>query len=108
MSKSHELRARAARFGLAMGLAALTLTASARAAVVVNDSWADSGRDDGLDAQDTKWWTSTNTSAIEVSLGSMGLVTGSSGRGIHGTFTPQALAVGDVVKATFTFTTPDP
>ena len=36
----------------------------------------------------------------------MGLVTGSSGRGIHGTFTPQTLSVGDTLKATFTFTTP--
>ena len=106
MSKAIEVRARAARFGLAMGLAALTLTASARAAVVVNDSWADSERTNGADAQDTSWWTSTNSNAIEDSLNSLGLVSGSAGRGIHGTFTPQPLAVGDVLTATFTFTTP--
>jgi hypothetical protein len=37
----------------------------------------------------------------------MGLVTGSSGRGIHGTIAAaQTLNVGDSLKATFTFTTP--
>jgi hypothetical protein len=113
MSKVIDLRARATRFGFAMGFAALTLTASAQAATVVNDSWADAGRTDGSDPQDTNWWasttgTSTTSSAIEVSPGSLGLVTGSSGRGIHGTFTPQSLAVGDRLTVTFTFTTPDP
>jgi hypothetical protein len=75
--------------------------------IVVNDSWADGGRNNGADPQDTDWWTSTSTSAIEVSAGSMGLVTGSSGRGIHGTYTPVSLVnVGDYIKTTFTFTTP--
>jgi hypothetical protein len=36
----------------------------------------------------------------------MGLVTGPSGRGLHGTFAPQTLDVGETLKATFTFTTP--
>lgn len=100
------LRTRAARYGLAMGLAALTLTASARAAVVVNDSWADGGRTNGADAQDANWWGSTSASAIEVSTNNLGLISGTSGRGIHGTFAPQALAVGDRLTVTFTFTTP--
>src|SRR6478672_3618034 len=75
--------------------------------IVVNDSWADGGRNTGADPIDTDWWTSTSNQAIEVSAGSMGLVTGSSGRGIHGIYTPvQLVNPGDYVKATFTFTTP--
>ena len=79
---------------------------SASAAIIVDDSWADGGRTNGADPYDTDWWTSTATSAIEVSVGSLGLVTGSSGRGIHGTFAPQSLDEGDSLKVTFAFTTP--
>src|SRR3954465_5838621 len=81
-------------------------TTLSRAALIVDDSWADAGRNNGADPLDTDWWTSTGSTAIEVSAGSLGLVTGSSGRGIHGTFTPQTLNVGDTLTATFTFTTP--
>jgi hypothetical protein len=85
----------------------LVMATSARAALIVDDSWADGGRNNGADALDTNWWTSTASNAIEVSVGSLGLVSGSSGRGIHGTFTPQTLTnVGDSLKATFAFTTP--
>jgi hypothetical protein len=109
MSKAHELRTRAAHFGLAMGLAALLLTASARAAVVVNDSWVDEGRTNGTDPQDAAWWSSTSSTgnSIEVSLNNLGLISGSSGRGIHGTFAPQTLAEGERLTVTFTFTTPN-
>jgi hypothetical protein len=80
---------------------------SARAGTIVFDTWADGGRNNGADPQDTDWWTSTSNQAIEVSVGSMGLVTGSSGRGIHGTYPLQSLSnVGDSLKATFTFLTP--
>jgi hypothetical protein len=84
----------------------LVAMSSAQAALIVNDSWADGGRNNGADPLDTDWWTSTNSSAIEVSVGSLGLVTGSSGRGIHGTFPSQTLAVGDTLTATFTFIAP--
>ncbi|HEX3599239.1 MAG TPA: hypothetical protein VHU84_03800, partial [Lacipirellulaceae bacterium] len=90
-----------------LGSTLLAFTTSSRAALIVDDSWADGGRNDGADPLDTNWWTSTTSSAIEVSVGSLGLVSGSSGRGIHGTFSPQTLTnVGDSLKATFTFTTP--
>jgi hypothetical protein len=73
---------------------------------IVDDSWADGGRNNGPDPQDTDWWTSTSSSAIEVGTNFLGLVTGTSGRGIHGTFPSQALAIGDTLTATFTFKTP--
>jgi hypothetical protein len=88
-------------------LLASLLTASLQAATIVDDSWADGGRDNGADPQDTNWWTSSSPSGIEVSVGSMGLVTGSAGRGIHTVFPTQTLAnVGDSLIATYTFTTP--
>lgn len=87
--------------------AALSLLGSANAAVIVNDSWADGGRNDGPDALDSNWWTSASSAGIEVSVGSLGMVTGTSGRGIHTIFTTQTLAnVGDRLTATYTFTTP--
>jgi hypothetical protein len=75
--------------------------------MIVNDSWADGGRNNGADPLDTDWWTSTSSQAIEVSVGSLGLVSGTSGRGIHGTYPLQQLVnVGDTLTATYTFTTP--
>jgi hypothetical protein len=77
------------------------------AAVIVNDTWADGGRDDGADLLDSNWWTSASSSGIEVSVGALGMVTGNSGRGIHTVFPTQTLAnVGDKLVATYTFTTP--
>jgi hypothetical protein len=88
-------------------VAAALVPASAQAVVVVNDSWVDGGRDNGADAFDSNWWTSSSSSGIEVSTGSLGMVTGSSGRGIHTVFPTQTLAnVGDKIVATYTFTTP--
>ena len=78
-----------------------------RAAVIVDDSWADGGRDNGADPLDSNWWTSANINGIEVSVGSLGMVTGTSGRGIHTVFPTQTLAnVGDKLVAMYTFTTP--
>ena len=89
------------------GLAILALAQGmAFGAVFVNDSFADGGRNDGVDAQDTNWWASTATNAIEVGPGFLGLVSGTSGRGIHGTFASQTLGIGDTLTATYTFTTP--
>jgi hypothetical protein len=86
-----------------------TMAPMARAAIIVNDSWADGGRNNGPDPLDTNWWSSVSSTGtgIEVSAGSLGLVTGTAGRGIHGIFPTQTLAnVGDSLKATYTFTTP--
>ena len=74
--------------------------------IVFDDSWADGGRDNGADATDTDWYYSTSSSAIEVGAGFLGMVSGTSGRGIHGVFTPQTLNVGDTLTATIRFTTP--
>ena len=77
------------------------------AIVIVNDSWADGGRDNGPDPLDSNWWTSASSQGIEVTVGSLGMVTGTSGRGIHTVFPTQTLAsVGDKLVATYTFTTP--
>jgi hypothetical protein len=80
----------------------------AQAAVIIfNDSWTDGGRTDGADAQDTNWWTSASSQGIEVAPGSLGMVTGTSGRGIHTVFPTRNLnAVGRKITATYTFTTP--
>jgi hypothetical protein len=78
----------------------------AQVQVIVNDSWADGGRNNGADPLDADWWTSSASSGIEVSVGSLGLVSGTSGRGIHGTFAPQTVLIGDTLRATYTFTTP--
>ena len=79
----------------------------AKAGVIFDDSFADGERDNGADATDTNWWTTTNSSALEIAKDSLGLVSGGSGRGLRTTFTPQMLAAGQTLQATFTFTTPE-
>jgi hypothetical protein len=77
------------------------------AAIIVDDSWSDAGRNNGADPLDSNWWTSSASAGIEVSAGSLGMVTGTSGRGIHTIFPTQTLAnVGDKIVATYTFQTP--
>ncbi len=87
-------------------LAAIVAPGTGFAQIIVNDSWVDGGRDNGTDLLDAAWWTSSASTGIEVSVGSLGMVTGTSGRGIHGTFAPQTLAIGQELRATYTFTTP--
>ena len=98
------------RFLWALAYCIIILLAAApiaQAAVIVDDSWADGGRDNGADPSDSNWSTSSSSSGIEVSTGSLGMVTGTSGRGIHTVFPTQTLAnVGDSLVATYTFTTP--
>ena len=74
---------------------------------IVNDSWADGDRANTGSLQ-ANWWssTSTNNNSVEAGGGYLGLVTGSSGRGLHGTFAPQTLGIGNTLTATFTFRTP--
>ncbi len=79
----------------------------AQAGIVFSDSFADGGREDGADESDTNWWYTTNSSSLEVSTDTLGLVSGGSGRGLRTTFAPQALAEGQTLQATFTFTTPE-
>jgi hypothetical protein len=86
--------------------AALADVPTAQAATIVNDSWADGGRNDGADPLDSNWWTSASPQGIEVSTGSLGMVTGSSGRGIHTIFPTQTLNINDRLIVTYTFTTP--
>lgn len=81
--------------------------APAVAGIVFDDSFADGGRDAGDDETDTNWWHTTNSSSPEVAPNALGLVSGESGRGIRTTFAPQALADGQSLKASFTFTTPE-
>jgi hypothetical protein len=91
---------------VASTLASLLLPVMLSGQVLVNDSWADAGRNNGTDPTDTDWWYSTSSSAIEVGPNFLGLVTGGSGRGIHGTFASQSLNIGYSLRATYTFTTP--
>lgn len=74
---------------------------------IFSDQWLDGGLSDGADPADTEWFTTTSSSAIEVSTGSMGLVSGSSGRGVHTTFSAQTLSsLGDSLTFQASFTTP--
>jgi len=93
---------------ISLSLSVLLMPAVLSAQIIVNDSWADGGRSNGADLLDADWWSSSSTSgnSVEVVPGHMGLISGSSGRGLHGTFAPQTLAIGQTLRATFTFTTP--
>lgn len=87
--------------------ATLSITVDAATPVLVDDSFADGDRTK-TGSLDANWWSSTDDGAnsIEIYTNQLGLVSGPSGRGIHGTFTPQTLAVDDKLTATLTFTTP--
>lgn len=75
--------------------------------VIVDDDFEDGDRANTGPLQ-ADWWSSSQTSgaSIEVYPNQLGMVTGTSGRGIHGTFPPQNLEIGDTIKVTYTFTTP--
>lgn len=94
-------------FVAALGVSGIAMVGPhASAVVIVDDSFAD-GDFAKTGALDTNWWTSSSSSGKEISVGSLGLVTGTSGRGIHTVFPTQTLAnVGDKLVATYTFTTP--
>lgn len=97
---------RSLKLGASVAAVALLVTSAAPAATIVDDSFADAdfAKTGPLD---TNWWTSSSSSGKEISAGSLGLVTGSSGRGIHTIFPTQTLAnVGDSIVASYTFTTP--
>lgn len=75
--------------------------------VIVNDSFADGSRTNTGPLQ-ADWWSSSSATgnSVEAYPNKLRLVSGSSGRGLHGTFAPQTLGIGDTIRATFTFTTP--
>jgi hypothetical protein len=100
---TEEMKATAAKSAAAAAVPAK----AAVAGVLIDDSFADGGRDNGADTLDSAWWATTTSGAIEVAEGHVGLVSGGSGRGIRTTFDPQTLAVGQTIKADFTFTTPE-
>lgn len=82
-----------------------------QAAVIIDDSFADGDRAaTGLNGElDANWWSSSQTSGSNVedgTAGQLGLVTGTSGRGMHATFAPQTLAVGQTMNVSYSFTTP--
>lgn len=82
------------------------MSGSLQAAVIVNDSFADGDRT-STGALDADWWSSNSSSgnSVEIAPGALGMVTGTSGRGMHATFATQNLAVGDSITATYFFTT---
>ncbi|NDV62205.1 hypothetical protein G0Q06_07080 [Puniceicoccales bacterium CK1056] len=85
----------------------ITVVSSFTGGTLVDDSFADGNRAN-TGALEADWWSSSSTSgnSIEAYVGELGLISGTSGRGIHGTFAPQTLAVGDSLTATMSFTTP--
>jgi hypothetical protein len=93
---------------ISLSISVLLMSTILSAQTIVNDSWADGGRNNGADLLDADWWSSSSTSgnSVEVVPGHMGLISGSSGRGLHGTFAPQTLGIGQTLRASFTFTTP--
>ena len=88
-------------------LAVLLTPSLLSAQIIINDSWTDGDRA-STGVLDADWWSSNSTggNSVEVAVGELGMVTGTSGRGIHGTFAPQTLGVGDRLIVTATFTTP--
>lgn len=92
--------------GMTKPVAKKMLIKPAVAGVVFNDSFTDGNFKGGTDSLDTNWLSTTGSSAFEISKGSLGLVTGGSGRGFRSSFDPQNLSIGQTLKASFTFTTP--
>ncbi|KAF0095475.1 MAG: hypothetical protein E1N59_970 [Puniceicoccaceae bacterium 5H] len=73
---------------------------------IFNDDFSD-GLAAATGSSDTNWYKTTSNGAYEEGSGYLGLVSGTSGRGIHTTFGATSLGVGDSIRATFTFNTPD-
>ena len=79
----------------------------ANAGIIFDDNFADGDRSGGADPLGSIWWTTSASSAIDITPGKLGLVSGGAGRGIRTTFTPQTLSVGQTLQASVVFTTPD-
>lgn len=88
----------------------ITVEAPFGGGLLVDDNFTDINRaaTGSPDALDANWWSSSSSSgsAIEIDVNGLGIRSGTSGRGIHGTFSPQTLAIAETMTATLTFTTP--
>jgi len=63
---------------------------------------------DGTEETDVDYFASSTSNAIEINNNSIGLVSGSSGRQIHGLFDSQSLVnAGDILQTSITFVTPE-
>ncbi len=72
--------------------------------VVVDDDFLNDGSTD----TDANYFASNSASSLEFNSDSLGLVSGPSGRHMHGLFDTQSLQrVGDIIRAEISFTTPD-
>ena len=90
-------------FPIINALFLMAFTTSSYATNVVDDDFSI----DGTAATDAAYFGSSTASAIEFNANSIGLVSGTSSRQIHGLFETQTLAnAGDSLKATITFITP--
>ena len=71
---------------------------------IVNDDFAVVGA-----PTDAQYFSTTSLQqTLEFSSGSLGFITGSSGRAFHGVFAPQTLSnIGETTELIFNFTTPD-
>ena len=94
------------KFLLSLGAscaAALVAATAFGQTVVVDDNFAA----DGSTSTDAQYFYSTSSNGIEFNADSLGLVSGSSGRQIHGIFPAVTLSeVDDSITVSFTFTTP--
>jgi hypothetical protein len=90
-----------ASISLLIPFAALPLQAQ----VVVNDSFSD-GLASASVATEASWHYSSTSSGLEVATNALGLVSGTSGRGIHGAFGSTSIGQGQSIKLTYTFMTP--
>ncbi len=107
------MKTRRTNFLLSVSVAVLAslLTTSLQAVVLVDDNFLDGDRTKTsipADPLDNDWWTSSSSSGLDdpMAVGRLGMATGTSGRGIHTVFPTQTLAVGDVLRVTYTFETP--
>ena len=76
-------------------------------AAVVNDNFVDGDRTK-TGFLDADWWSSSQSSGsnVQADPNSLTLVTGTSGRGMHATFAPQTLQIGNSITVIYNFTTP--
>jgi hypothetical protein len=74
---------------------------------IVNDNFVDGDRTK-TGFLDADWWSSSQSSGsnVQADPNSLTLVTGTSGRGMHATFAPQTLQIGDSITVIYNFTTP--
>ena len=102
---------RVSTWGIFVGVVTLSFATAVNAStfttVIVDDNFADGDRMDNGGPLESSFFNTSSSSGLEATTGSLGLVTGSSGRAIHTLFADQTLVnSGDSITASFTFTTP--